>query len=220
MTAAHLPPVPRRWHDPEHLCVVAATGPSLTPEVADMCRGHDVVAVNDAWRLIPWAVAVYACDNKWWSHHKGVPEFTGEKWSSHGPGANNDKRRVAREYGVRLVAGRNEAGFSTDPTYINHGKNSGFQAINLAMHFGARRIVLVGFDMSVRQGKRHFFGDHPQPLGNFGDYRRFVPEFDRAAKMLPPWLQIINATPGSALKCFPYLPLAEALAERRVEAAE
>lgn len=214
------PPVPRRWHEPEHLCIVAATGPSLTPEVAEMCRGHDVIAVNDAWRLIPWAVALYACDAKWWAHHKGAPEFRGERWSSHGPGNSNDKRRVAREYGLRLVAGRNGRGLSDDPAFINLGRNSGFQALGLAVLFGARRIVLVGFDMSVRGGRRHFFGDHPRPLSNFGDYRRFVPAFEEAAKALPPGVTVINATPGSALKCFPFVPLAEALAERRVEAAE
>lgn len=197
-------------------CIVAATGPSLTEDVAEACRSaHEagafkVIAVNDAYLRLPFADVLYACDKRWWNHHKGCPGFFGEKWSSHEhPG--NDKLAPAKDYGLSLVAGTNGEGFSLDSSLIHYGNSSGYQAINLALLFGVSRIVLVGFDMHVRDG-RHFFGNHPKGLSNGGKFEDWVPLFKRAAKTVPDGTEIINCTPGSALKCFPFVDLGEALA--------
>ncbi len=195
-----------RWSE----CIVAATGPSLTPEVAEQCKGHHVIAVNDAYRLMPWAEVLYSCDRAWWRVHQGCPGFTGEKWSSHSTG-NNDKLDVAKDYGLRLVRGNDAEGFSFDPSVIHYGSNSGFQAINLAIHFGAKVIKLVGFDMRHVDGKRHFFGNHPAPLHNHMHYSQLIRHFKKAAKHLPADIKIINCTPGSALDCFPMGTLSEAV---------
>lgn len=206
------PKIERRWLS----CVVAASGPSLTADVAVACRGETVLAVNDAYRLFPAAAVLYACDEKWWDAHSGCPDFLGEKWSSHGSAprdgkeGHNDKLGCAERYGLNLVQGYDREGFSLDPACIHYGSNSGFQAINLAILFGALRILLVGFDMSAR-GKSHFFGEHPEGLIRNSNYERFVPQFERAARRLPSDIEIINCTPGSALRCFPMMDLEDAL---------
>lgn len=187
-------------------CIVAATGPSLTPAVAAACHGT-VIAVNDAYRLLSGADVLYACDAKWWDVHGGCRDFAGERWSSHEAG-NNDKLACAERYGLSLVAGAADEGFSLSPERIHYGSNSGFQAINLAILFGATRIALVGFDMHTPAGRKHFFGDHPAGLVNNGNYERFIPAFERAAAKLPAHIRIINCTPGSALRCFPMADLA------------
>ena len=197
-----------RWD--RQLAVVAATGPSLTPEVAEQCQGHNCIAVNDAYRLLPFAQVMYACDAAWWNHHKGCPDFAGEKWSSHAPGA-NDKAQVANKYGLRLVHGIQGQGFSLKSDLIHYGSNSGFQAINLAILFGATRIVLVGFDMQRVNGKQHFFGSHPAPLNRVTAFGRFVLAFKDAVKVMPKGIEIINCTPGSALTVFPLGNLSEVL---------
>jgi hypothetical protein len=192
--------------------IVAAPGPSLTLDVAAACNtARPVLAVGDAWRRLPWAEVLYHCDAAWWRHHKGVPDFNGERWSSHDAGI-NDKCDVAARYPVRLVAGRAGSTFSRDPQRIHYGKNSGFQAINLAILFGARRIILVGFDMQERDGQRHFFGPHPKPLRNGATYRSWVPMFRNAARHLED-VEIVNATPGSALDCWPVMTIEDALAK-------
>lgn len=199
--------ISQRWSE---LVVVAATGPSLTLEVAEACRGRRVVAVNDAYTLLPQADVLYACDGPWWRHHKGCPDFRGEKWSSHQP-RQNDKRAFAEKWGLNLVNGKDGDGFSLDDSVIHYGRNSGFQAANLALLFGGNPVVLVGFDMRVANGMRHFFGSHPKELRNTSNYANWIKEFEKAAKRLPPHIKVINATPGSAIKCFPMMPLAEAL---------
>jgi hypothetical protein len=173
-----------------------------------------VIAVNDAYRRLPFAEILYACDARWWQVHKGCPDFQGERWSSHGIAArirHNDKGGIAERYGVKLVAGEDREGFSIDPDVIHYGSNSGFQAVNLAMLMGARRIVLVGFDMHAGKGL-HFFGNHPAPLRNTNDYANFIQRFARAAQKLPDDIQIVNATQGSALTCFKRLSIDDALA--------
>jgi hypothetical protein len=179
--------------------------------MARWLNGWKVVCVNDAWRLMPLVDILYACDEKWWRAHDGVPEFAGERWTSHekSPHANNKEKLAADYPNINVVKGGAGAGFSEDPAKIHYGSNSGFQAVNLALLKGVRRIVLVGFDMRVVGDKRHFFGDHPKPLYNRSEYDSFIPPFRRAAKSCN--VPIVNATPGSALDCFPMVELADAL---------
>lgn len=206
----------RRWSG---RCIVAASGPSLTPEVAEMCRGERVIAVNDAYRLLPFADVLYACDAAWWDHHAGCRDFAGERWTSHSLSPKNDKTKAADRLDLRVIEGREAAGFSTDPARIHYASNSGFQATNLAILFGADPIILVGFDMRRIDGKSHFFGSHKAPLRESSQYGVWCSRFTTAAQMLGGSPTIINATPGSALKCFPMMPLPEALSEKHEVAA-
>lgn len=201
--------VPRRFAGER--VVVAATGPSLAPEVAEQLRGEIVIAVSDAWRLIPWASVLYSCDRAWWDAHLGAFGFVGEKWTSHSLKPANDKTEIASRYELHVVAGARRPGFSFDPAVIHYGHNSGFQAVNLAILMGAVRIVLVGFDMRPVGGRAHFFGDHPRPLKRPGPFAAWISAFHAAAAGLPPGIRIINATPGSALDCFERMELSAAL---------
>lgn len=199
----------RRW---EGRCIVAAPGPSLTPEVADMCCSERVMAVNDAYRLLPWAEVLYGCDAGWWDARQPL-EFAGERWTSHSLSPKNDKTMVADRLGLRVIEGRDAAGFSRDPARIHYANNSGFQAVNLALLWGADPVILVGFDMRAINNRTHFFGNHKAPLRDGGQYSKWAANFAKAAEMLwQPRQIVINATPESALTCFPMMPLAEALA--------
>ena len=178
-------------------CLVVAPGHSLTVEAAERCRGGYVIAVQDAYRRVPWADSVFGCDDAWWHYHKGAADFAGEKWSSHNIEM-DDKRAVAARYGVQLVEGRDGVGFSLNRKWIHYGGCSGFAAVGLAIYFGYTEIELHGFDMHGS----HFFGDHPAELRTT-DPERFIPAFNVAAKLLPAHIEIRNCTIGSALRCFP-----------------
>lgn len=193
--------------------IVAAPGPSLTPEIAEQCRGHKVMAINDAWRLLPFADVLYACDATWWDH-KVPRHFCGERWTSWSEEHHPENVECARRHGLKLIRGALLDGFSFKPGLIHLGSNSGFQGINLALGFGATRIVLVGFDMKpAPDGRTHFFGNHVSPLfdpdATFFDIS--LAAFSRAAELLPSHVRIINTTPGSALQCFENMSLESAL---------
>lgn len=196
-----------RWYG--QTVVVAGSGPGLTEDVAARCQHHSTIAVNDAYLLMQHAQVLYAADSDWWDHHAGVRAFKGERWSvleTYDPMLYRRKLFISNKYHVKLVGGSGGTAFSPDPQYVTYGSNSGFQAINLAMHFGAVRIVLVGFNMNGD----HFFGKHPPPLRN-SDPGAFIKYFAEAAA-LGGHTEIINATPNTELKCFPMMSLDEALA--------
>lgn len=160
--------------------------------------------------MLPWADALYGCEPRWWRFHGDCDGFRGVKWSTHDTVSSaNDKAALADEHGIRIVRGAPGRGYSLDPGLIHYGDNSGFQAINLAILLGAVKIVLVGYDMRHVNGKSHFFGDHPKEhLHQRDEYGSFLPLFEAAPA--PEGVEIINATPGSALTCYPMMGLEDA----------
>lgn len=192
-------------------CIVAATGPSLTPAVAFVCharqaQGWKVVAVNDAWRLLKFADVLYTTDRGWWDVHGDI-EFNGERWASQAANLSidDDKRAwgKAETFRLNLVTASDGDTFCVEPGRINYGNNSGFAAVNLAIQFGATEIRLVGFDMQRTGGREHFFGDHPAPLHNGSDFAPFIRAFTNASKQMPQGVSIMQCTTETALRCFP-----------------
>lgn len=190
--------VPKAW--PGETVVCLATGPSLTQADVDYVRGKaKVIAINDAYRLAPWADALYACDAKWWGWHKGVPEFTGPKWSMDGSPWNNTR---ATYPDIQRLRNSGPDGLEHHPGALKNGRNSGYQAINLAVHYGAAKIVLLGYDMQPSGGKSHFFGEHPNRQQS--PYAQFRLRFTGLVKPLAKLqIAILNCTRRTALNCFP-----------------
>lgn len=182
-------------------------GPSLTQEDVDAVRGHArVIAINDAYRLAPWADVLYAADAKWIDWHGGVPSFAGPKYSIEGGHVQATTRpdwTVLRNTGL--------LGLETDPSGLRAGFNSGFQALNLAYHLGATRVLLLGYDMKVGvDGRDHWFGSHPD--GILSPYLQMIAAFDSLVEPLKDaGVEVINCTPDSALKFFPNAHIHDAL---------
>ena len=206
--------VPKEW--PGETVVILATGPSLTQEDVDYCRGKaKVIAVNDSYTLAPWADCLYATDAKWWNWHRGVPEFTGPKWSIEHSQWNNTR---AKYPGIQRLRNTGALGLEHNPTGLRNGRNSGFAAMNLAVHYGVSKIVLLGYDMQPSNGKRHFFGDHPQVSPS--PYNQFRSAFETLVKPLAKLkIQTINCTRKSVLNCFPKAALEDVLPARAEVAA-
>ena len=91
---------------------------------------------------------------------------------------------------------------------IREGGNSGYQAINLAFHFGAARIVLLGFDMQRTGGQMHWFGNHPGKLHVPSPYKDWVLRFNQlAADLRDAGVEVLNCSRETALECFERVPL-------------
>lgn len=98
------------------------------------------------------------------------------------------------------------------PGSIAGGSNSGYQVINLAAQFGARRIILLGYDFKRTGGKSHWHGDHPRPLGNLGNLRMWCEHMGLLARDLAAaGIDVVNASRETALTCFRRMPLEDAL---------
>jgi hypothetical protein len=95
---------------------------------------------------------------------------------------------------------------------VGHGGNSGFQALNLAAQFGARRIVLIGYDFTGP----HWHPNHAKPLANPHEeaMARWRGHLDAAAPLYKAWgVEVLNASPVSRLKAYPRVSIEDALRE-------
>jgi len=96
---------------------------------------------------------------------------------------------------------------------IGWGGNGGFQAINLAIQFGARYIVLVGFDMSLDHGY-HWHGRHPAGLNNPSQsgVDKWRANLDgQAAALRRIGITVVIGSPNSRLTAYPKLSFMEAV---------
>ncbi|MCX7140536.1 MAG: hypothetical protein NT123_05415 [Proteobacteria bacterium] len=196
--------------------VLLGGGPGLTVEQVENVRGaHEagvvrVIAINDAYRLAPWADVCYFADSEWWGWHKDRPAFrafAGQKCSISDSGANITDKDV---YILRNAGPR---GISTDPGMICSGRNSGYQALNIAILAGTKTVILLGFDARepTADRKSHWFGDHPrvEPVAVYAEYRKAFSAAEVA--ITAAGVQVLNCSPGSAIDAFPKMALVDAL---------
>lgn len=205
--------VPRAWEG--ETVVIMATGPSLCQSDVDYVRGKArVIAVNDAHRLAPWADVLYSSDQLWWPHHKGVPSFAGAKYGIRTRARRPESSPFPKHPDIIVLNKTGAHGLELDPTGLRHGQNSGYAAINLAVHFGVRRILLLGYNMSMFGGKRHFFGNHVG-LSNNIDYQACISAF---ATLVGPLksagVEVINCTKHTHLHVFPEADLRAVLTDQ------
>jgi hypothetical protein len=190
----------------------------MTREDAEYVRGKcRVIAVNNQGidtvhsetkelvpAFAPWADVLYAADTKWWQDY--APRslaFAGLKVTI---------RDAYGMTGVNTLRISTEQVFDPKPTHLVTGGNSGYQAVHLAAHFGAKRILLLGFDMKMNGKQRHWFGNHPGRLNSPGNYPQWVRSFGRLATALKgKGIQVINCSTTSALDCFLKAPLRDSI---------
>lgn len=192
------------------LVACVAPGPSLTRSTCDRLAGRcRVLAVSNAYQLTPWADWLYSCDQRWWDVFAAnvATDFQGECWTQ--------SSVAAERYGLNHVTlspmAERHKGLSTMPGVINGGYTSGYQAVNLALHFGATRILLVGYDMRPIDGRQHYFGEYQQKnLAVSRNWDKWAAVYNT---IHPPdyGLEIINCTPGSAIRAFPFMDIDDAM---------
>jgi len=210
--------VQRIWPDSTVACV--ATGPSLTREDCNYLRGKcRVIAINDAHKWVPWADVLYSSDRRWWNHYKGVPEFQGMRFGI-GSGIGKKNPAGGKWTGVKILRNTGYLGLDMAPDAIRNGRNSGYAAVNLAVKFGASKVLLLGYNMGYIKGRAHFFGSHPPGLPQSASlYPGFRKNFEHMVKPLAELgVEVVNCTPETSLMCFPIKALRDALPDTAVAA--
>lgn len=200
--AGYTLPVPRLW--PGETFVIIGGGSSLTPKDVAYVHGKArVIAIKEASQLAPWADALYAADPKWWKYYEGAPDFQGLKYTIEPQPIIWPKVHILRNTG--------DGGLELDPTGLRTGFNSGYQAINLAVHLGAAKIVLLGFDCwTGPHGQQNWFRKPGLHLAS--PYPLFLQAFATLAEPLAALkVEVLNASRFTVLSTFPRVNLEEAL---------
>jgi hypothetical protein len=155
-----------------------------------------VTAINDAVYLAWWADHLHSCDFKWWNWHiQRVQHFAGRKTTL--------DATLPPAWGVERLESTGREGYDPAPGKIRSGSDGGYQALHIAAQDGARRVILLGYDMQPG-AQTHWFGDHPDEVrcDLHGLALRWYPglkaELDRLG------VEVVNCSPGSALSLWPF----------------
>ena len=208
-----------------------ASGPSLTREVADQVRGRPTIVVNSSCGLAPWSTVLFFTDCSWYEARRQlVADWQGNVATM----CKRAKRELAEKVWLIKTCGDPDLPCEFPPVgsgLVRQGRSSGHTAISLAIAAGAARVVLLGYDCRVVldasglprehchdeylvDGRRDYATEKEDPRwNNKRDYSAiFVPGYrgwnDAAARA---GVQILNATPGSAITEFDMVDLVDIL---------
>jgi hypothetical protein len=188
------------------------TAPSLTLEQIDIARrkGFRLFGCNNVYQIVPDLELLYGCNAPWWDEYwnQGAAEHRAEKWTTN--------RSAAERYGLNWIEEREGDGLCTVPNIIHHGHGGGFSLLSMAHKKGARRVVLLGYQLRyardydgpakrIGSQPRHYFGEYPTQLQHWpsvhirdGEHVELVRLYKTVADQ--GLVELVNCTPDSALE--------------------
>jgi hypothetical protein len=188
---------------------VIGGGPSFLEVDKTKLDNKLVITINTAYKEFPKATGLYWCDESWAATHYDNIE-------SHPCKLRFSARHSADGYITKNILGsldstilKRTGDFGIDPD-INHvrGNNSGAHVINLLANIKVKRIILLGYDLSIRQGKTHWHGGHGLPMSTHIYDELFIPSISSMATSLKNMkIEVVNCSMQSALTCFKKEPL-------------
>jgi len=210
------PSMPRQFGIPEKVIDLVQSGasrPSIYSPYLEPIHDRHVIGVNNAYQIGTWLDVLFFGDCAWYLPHRNrlsawpkIKVTCCPRWKG-----KNKKESEGIHY-IAKDSNRRE-GLTSDPTKVSWNSNSGAASINLAYHFGARRIILLGFDMNVSDTATHWHtghGNKPAVIKkSFDRHMGKFPKVAEDAKALG--IEILNASPTSTLDMFPRVNLKDVL---------
>lgn len=226
--------VPRMWNDGE--CWILGGGSSLprqfgVPEsVIEKVMNkelsmdayseyfkplHDrhVIGTNVAYLLGSWISVLYFCDLPFYRENIHLlHNFKNLKVTDTG---NLPASQAYEQRNIKKLKRDTRYGLTDYTDAIRWNHNAGGGAINLAAHFGVKRIMLLGFDMKADDyGKTHWHAGLPNyhkatESLSFWKFMKSFPQIAIDAERKH--IEIINVNPDSAIKEFPKVNLKDVL---------
>lgn len=211
--------VPTLWPGSE--VVIIGGGPSLKGFDYSVLKGYRVIGCNDAYKLVfpqfyndPSLIDLcYWGDYGWWLIHWNdtveYPEKSNEASHPgliHFPGLRvTCSERYVKENGV-LCLKRQSSKLSYGST-IGWFHNTGASAVNLAVNLGAKKVILLGFDMKLddktgKQNWHHNLKNDPNAIIIERHKKHINNALAPQINQNHPDVEIINACPESTLDCW------------------
>lgn len=177
-------------------------GPSLNLLDFNLLKNKNIIVANSALYYFENALAVYWMDQNWASQNcEKLQSIKSYKFTSKINCENYIKNNIKAIGGGTVLRKVSDYGLSTDINSVC-GNNTGAQMINLAVNAGVRKIVLLGYDMGIVEGKSHFHSHYsnaqPSVYTNL-----FIPCINSMAPLIQKMgIEVINCCMHSELKCF------------------
>jgi len=180
-------------------------GPSLAGFNFKLLNNKKVIAINKAILYYPKADVMYWTDTRVYNwFKKEIDEFSGLKYTIRNVSGPN----------INILRNTGKGGIEINAEGLRHGNNSGFAAINLAVHLGASRIVLLGYDMATTGKMTHWHNGYNNVNRTKESIytNNMLPYFQTLVEPLQSLgIEIINANPNSEIKCFKKVSIDHAL---------
>lgn len=188
-------------------------GPSLCGFDFSRLAGRRVIAVNEAIKHYPAADLLYFWDDTWFIKNRALVHYR------QGLTATGSRMAAASQPRMCRIDIQAAAPLQRGAQAVRKGRSSGHTAVALAVACGAARVVLLGYDMRLVEGRSHFHDAYAAR-----DQERMSGEWLPAfagwhAEALAVGCEIVNATPGSALTEFPAVDLDAELEHGSIAAA-
>lgn len=171
-----------------------------------------VIGVNLSFMLGNWVSALYFCDRSFYRVYRNqINSFCNLKVTC----VNSIERNLLpTTRNIKRMKRDNKEGLSKKEDTICWNHNSGAAAIDFAVHLGAKRILLLGFDMKPLGGRTHWhegFQNYLKPTGDIV-FERFLKVFPQLAKDAENrGIEILNVNKDSAIEVFKKVSLKEVL---------
>lgn len=194
-----------------HDVFIIGGGVTVGRQPVHRLEGRKVIAINSSYEIAPFAQVIFFGDNRWYLQHRGTKAFMqhgGRKITCSDPATGDQIEHVRR------VIPTKECGLCTRRDSVASQKTSFQGAMNLAYHFGAKRIILLGADFCrAVDGRTHHHKPHiwKNSPGNqtwdkqFEQFQFIVEPLRRAG------IPVINTSLESRLKYWPVRTLEEIL---------
>jgi len=114
--------------------------------------------------------------------------------------------------GVTQLKNDGTYGISHNWPRLKTGQNSGYQAINLAYLMGFKKIILLGYDMQITNGKIHWHEPHKGMNPDEHRLKIWKENYKQlAVELIAASVTVLNATRETALDCFKKVDLEQIL---------
>jgi hypothetical protein len=218
------PSVPRQFGVPEAIINDVVSGkstPAAYSPYMEPIHGKHVIGVNVAYLIGDWIDMVFFGDSKFYvMYKKQLARFPGLKVSC--------DSACSKCAWIKFLERDNKHshGISPNPGKVSWNLNSGSAAISVAANAGAKRIILLGFDMTLGQdGVQHWHTIYQKAnMNTTPSPKKGIPPRARLPfnKHLPGFaviasdaksrgIEILNASPNSVIQEFQKFTVKELL---------
>jgi hypothetical protein len=219
------PSIPTQFNIPNKIVQDVIKGispPSVYSPYMSFLHDKHVIGINVAYLLGDWIDMIFFGDSSFFTRHvKKLAFFPGLKISCH---------PVTESYNWIKYLSRDSKprGISSNSRSVSWNSNSGSAAISIAAHAGAKRIILLGFDMKLDEKEHQHWHDLYGRYANRNDksikkmpfdrHLQGFPEIARDAKRMG--IEILNASPDSAIECFRKINITDLMPKIKVAMEE